>query len=158
MLCLACCSLMDGSRETLHMGVCILFMFITLKVCLWAVWRDEIICKPTGCWESNEQGGINLCRSQRLVHTGSSSAMCIHIAAFPTCILHTGISLTHTASIVITKEGQSADQSSASWNMKACLLTNSLQGSRPRSLWETQLDWTGSVVVYGINWMVRKRG
>lgn len=48
MLCLACYSLMDGSRETLHMGTSILLMFLTLKVCLWTVWRDEIICKPLG--------------------------------------------------------------------------------------------------------------
>lgn len=25
----------------IHMGACILFMFITLDVCLWTVWRDE---------------------------------------------------------------------------------------------------------------------
>lgn len=153
MLCLACYSLMNGSRETFTweraFSLCLLPSTFVCGQC------GET---STGCWESNEQGGVSLCHSQRLVHTCSSSAMCIHIAAFPTCISHTGISLTHTASIVITKEGQSADQSSASRKMKAGLLTNSLQGSKPKSLWETQLDWTGAVIVYGISWMVRKRG
>lgn len=57
MLCLACYSLMDGSRETLHMGAYILSMFITLKVCLWAMWRDEIICKPMGAGNAMSKEG-----------------------------------------------------------------------------------------------------
>lgn len=84
------------------------------------------------------KGGINLCNSQRLVHTGCSSAMCIHIAAFPTYMLHTGISLTPCPLWSRRRGRQSAQQSSALRNRKPCLLTNRLQGSRPRSLWVTQ--------------------
>lgn len=153
MLCLACYSLMDGSRETLHMGACILRLL-----------PSKFVCGQCGEMRSfasqwvlgtNEQGGLNLCSSQRLVHTVLLSHVHLHC-----CLPNMYIPyrhFPHTTSIVIMKERQSAEQSSASWNMKAHLLANSLQSSRPRSLWETQLNWTGAGILGGINWMVRKK-
>lgn len=116
----------DGSCGRLHMGAYTLFMFIIIKVCLWTMSRTKIIASQL---DAGKEGLI--CALRLLVSRVHSQCclpnICIIYKHFP-----------NTTSIVIMKERQSAEQSSASWNMKACLLTNSLQGSRLRSLWVTQ--------------------